>query len=153
VSIAQDGLHPALVENLFCFAQVGKLWTSFAMSFTFGFNGDDIEEDEKNHQEQDDALVGQISDYTISDQDPEDKHAATLPPQRHSLAELVGSTFLALAGLVLYPVAAVQGVAEEFDTQAPFCIWYQQPTSTPLCQFGEISAVVLALLLTKSLSF
>ncbi|KAK5549993.1 hypothetical protein LTR23_000285 [Exophiala sp. CCFEE 6169] len=61
------------------------------MSFTFGFNGDDIEDDEQNHEEQDDALVGQISDYTISDQDLESKHSATLPPQRHSLEELLSS--------------------------------------------------------------
>jgi hypothetical protein len=93
------------------------------MSFTFGFNGDDIEDDEKNHEEQDDALVGQISDYTISDQNLESKHTATLPPQRHSLEELVGSILsCSCETLVLYPVAAVQGVAEEFDTQAPFCI-------------------------------
>jgi hypothetical protein len=97
------------------------------MSFTFGFNGDDIEDDGKNHQEQDDALVGQISDYTISDQDPESKHAATLPPQRHSLEELVGSTFLAPVGLVLYSFAAVQGVAEEFDAQAPFAYGINSP--------------------------
>ncbi|KAK5458419.1 hypothetical protein LTS15_004500 [Exophiala xenobiotica] len=61
------------------------------MSFIFGFNGDDIEDDEKSHEEQDDALVGHISDYTISDQDLESKHTATLPPQRHSLEELLSS--------------------------------------------------------------
>ncbi len=88
-----------------CFFSSGEPLTCFVMSFSFGFNGDDIEDDE-NPEEQD-ALVGQISDYTISD--AEGKHTATLPPQRHSLEELVGPPIFPHEGLVFYPLAAVQG--------------------------------------------
>lgn len=60
------------------------------MSFTFGFSGDDIEDGQENEKgnENSDTLPDELSKWRISDSKQNLTH--TIPPQRHSLDELVG---------------------------------------------------------------
>ncbi|KIW47631.1 uncharacterized protein PV06_00310 [Exophiala oligosperma] len=58
------------------------------MSFSFGFGGDDIEDDEGN-QEGQVALTGKISSCTITDKVA--SQAQTILPKRHSLEDLLSS--------------------------------------------------------------
>jgi hypothetical protein len=54
------------------------------MSFSFGFSGDDIEDEET---EQPDGLAKDLSKTTISE--PEQPETHIMRPKRHSLEELV----------------------------------------------------------------
>ena len=56
------------------------------MSFSFGFDGDDIEADGEGEEQ--DALTNHISGYTISDTDEKSLMYGT-QPKRHTLEELV----------------------------------------------------------------
>ncbi|EXJ86968.1 hypothetical protein A1O3_03922 [Capronia epimyces CBS 606.96] len=57
------------------------------MSFSFGFSGDDIDDEGGIHDQ--DTLVGDISKYSIADANHEESH--TIEPRRHSLTELLAS--------------------------------------------------------------
>ncbi|KAL2436794.1 hypothetical protein ABEF95_014163 [Exophiala dermatitidis] len=66
------------------------------MSFSFGFSGDDIEDDgetEPQHNVGGDAhaLVTDMTKHSISDADSEVPRPQTIEPKRHSLAELLES--------------------------------------------------------------
>ncbi|KIW23284.1 uncharacterized protein PV07_11495 [Cladophialophora immunda] len=58
------------------------------MSFSFGFSGDDIEDDGESQEHE--ALASKISEYTLSEPGKSPPHA-TIQPQSHSLAELLAS--------------------------------------------------------------
>jgi hypothetical protein len=57
------------------------------MSFSFGFSGDDIEDDDGDVPDADTALATDMSRQAISDADH--ANVTAVPPRRHTFDELV----------------------------------------------------------------